>query len=71
MEEDTLGSWDAGRRPEFGKAEGEFDEFLHEFDGLAAAAYGVVAQSYLGTIDGASDNDLRGGIDESRTTWRF
>ena len=71
MEKHSFGSGHSGGSPKLREAQGEFDEFLHEFDGLAAAAYGVVAQSYLGTIDGASDNDLRGGIDESRTTWRF
>jgi len=43
VEEHSLGCGYAAGGPEFWEAEGELDEFLHEFDGLGAAADGVVA----------------------------
>ena len=62
VEENTLGRGDARGGPKFGKAEGELDKLLHEFDGLTAAADRVVPLSGHLAVDRRADNELRLGV---------
>lgn len=66
MKEDTLGSRNAGSRPEFRKTEGHLHKLTDQLNGLAASTDGIVTKADFDTGSGTTDNNIGSTIDNCR-----